>query len=339
MAINKKFILIISFASFGSFLFAADFCVANSLANGSQIVFNEQRKYIGQEYDADTGLDYLNARYYDAKRGQFISQDPLVRDNPEKFLADPQQLNDYAYARNNPINASDPSGLKAYFSPGFADPTQARVTTISPGIPGVMSWMKEQFGSAEFYGWSQRDNARAFNNAAQGLANKVMAENKPGDPIDFVAHSDGGIVEGKAAQILKSKGFNVRNVVMGGTPIRPGDFNLSGVQNAVMAYNNDDPIQNRGGNLLTASGLVGGGLGLLLCGAPCGMIGFGVGSLMSKGEIGPAGRTLPEASNVHNINVTQDINSHPEKTGIFYEHGNTIFNQAVMNRLSGFIQK
>ena len=40
----------------------------------------EQRKYIGEEYDRDTGLNYLNARYYDGNRGQFISQDPAFRD-------------------------------------------------------------------------------------------------------------------------------------------------------------------------------------------------------------------------------------------------------------------
>src|SRR3990167_5128523 len=30
--------------------------------------FSEQRKYIGQEYDEATGLNYLNARYYDSAR-------------------------------------------------------------------------------------------------------------------------------------------------------------------------------------------------------------------------------------------------------------------------------
>src|SRR3989344_3273858 len=84
----------------------------------SSLAFSEQRKFIGQEYDIGTGLDYLNARYYDAMRGQFISQDPLARDNPEKFLTDPQQLNTYSYARNNPINASDPSGLLTLIIPG-----------------------------------------------------------------------------------------------------------------------------------------------------------------------------------------------------------------------------
>ena len=37
--------------------------------------FNEKRKYIGEQYDTVTSLSYLNARYYDGGRGQFLSQD------------------------------------------------------------------------------------------------------------------------------------------------------------------------------------------------------------------------------------------------------------------------
>ncbi|MBI2627735.1 RHS repeat-associated core domain-containing protein [Candidatus Nomurabacteria bacterium] len=79
--------------------------------------FSEQRKYIGQEYDADTKLNYLNARYYDGSVGRFLSQDPVFL-NPEsqgkeiftKFLTDPQSQNSYSYAGNNPITLSDPDG-------------------------------------------------------------------------------------------------------------------------------------------------------------------------------------------------------------------------------------
>jgi RHS repeat-associated protein len=39
--------------------------------------FDEQRKYIGQEFDSDTGLNYLNARYYNPSIGRFISEDPV----------------------------------------------------------------------------------------------------------------------------------------------------------------------------------------------------------------------------------------------------------------------
>lgn len=91
----------------------------------------EKRKYAGTEYDATSGLNYMQARYQNPTRGQFISQDPVARDigmikkmqpyvlafsnNPTEIdqtyvLSNPQLLNSYSYSLNNPINYSDPSG-------------------------------------------------------------------------------------------------------------------------------------------------------------------------------------------------------------------------------------
>ncbi|MEK7564320.1 MAG: FG-GAP-like repeat-containing protein [Patescibacteria group bacterium] len=75
----------------------------------------EQRQYIGQEYDEETNLNYLNARYYNSQTGKFISQDPVflglgVDPRTQEALRDPQSLNSYSYARNNPITLSDPNG-------------------------------------------------------------------------------------------------------------------------------------------------------------------------------------------------------------------------------------
>ncbi|WP_179293933.1 LamG-like jellyroll fold domain-containing protein [Candidatus Methanoperedens nitratireducens] len=85
--------------------------------------FSEQRKYAGHEYDADTGLSYMNARYYEASTGRFISQDPaylavgdsvklkeLTKLESQQLLSDPQLLNSYAYGRNNPLAFRDPDG-------------------------------------------------------------------------------------------------------------------------------------------------------------------------------------------------------------------------------------
>ena len=69
-----------------------------------------QRQYIGQIYDVDTGLNYLNARYYKSDIGQFISQDSMFWQLPQELLIDPQQQNSYSYARNNPILLKDPNG-------------------------------------------------------------------------------------------------------------------------------------------------------------------------------------------------------------------------------------
>jgi RHS repeat-associated protein len=70
----------------------------------------DARQFIGQFSDA-SGLSYLNARYYNATQGQFTSEDPVALGNPSQLpLQDPQQLNLYSYARNNPLVLKDPSG-------------------------------------------------------------------------------------------------------------------------------------------------------------------------------------------------------------------------------------
>ncbi|MGH9280258.1 MAG: RHS repeat-associated core domain-containing protein [Acidimicrobiales bacterium] len=58
-------------------------------------------RYAGEYTDAETGFVYLRARYYDPATGQFISRDPL-----EPITGTP-----YAYAGNDPLNFTDPSGL------------------------------------------------------------------------------------------------------------------------------------------------------------------------------------------------------------------------------------
>jgi RHS repeat-associated protein len=56
----------------------------------------------------------LNARYYDPARGQFTSQDPVFRGDPREMdLSNPQSLNSYSYALNNPISNKDPNGEEA----------------------------------------------------------------------------------------------------------------------------------------------------------------------------------------------------------------------------------
>ena len=64
-------------------------------------------RYTGKEKD-DTGLYYYGARYYDDALGRFMAADSLLPD-----VYDPQQLNRFAYVRNNPIRLNDPSGHQA----------------------------------------------------------------------------------------------------------------------------------------------------------------------------------------------------------------------------------
>lgn len=78
---------------------------------------DENYDFTGKEKDDETGLHYYGARYYDSNTGRFISSDPLLlridQMSPEernRFLSDPQNLNAYTYAKNNPVKYVDPNG-------------------------------------------------------------------------------------------------------------------------------------------------------------------------------------------------------------------------------------
>ena len=62
-------------------------------------------QYSGEQWDADAGLLYLRARWYDPATGRFLTRDPFPG-----FAALTQSQNPYAYAMNNPVLFVDPSG-------------------------------------------------------------------------------------------------------------------------------------------------------------------------------------------------------------------------------------
>ncbi len=57
------------------------------------------------EYEYDSAVDQVVARYYDATIGRFISPDTIVPN-----WTNPQTLNRYTYTLNNPLKYTDPSG-------------------------------------------------------------------------------------------------------------------------------------------------------------------------------------------------------------------------------------
>ncbi len=65
-------------------------------------------KFTGKERDSESGLDNFGARYYSSPMGRFTSVDPIWVKIDR--LLDPQRLNLYAYARNNPLAFLDPDG-------------------------------------------------------------------------------------------------------------------------------------------------------------------------------------------------------------------------------------
>ncbi len=91
--------------------------------------------FLGKIEDDSTGLNYLSARYYDPAIAKFISTDPLLD------LRKPQWANPFAYAGNNPVGLSDPTGLKPHGDETCAEQVAAGRKTLSSGC---QKWAQAQ---------------------------------------------------------------------------------------------------------------------------------------------------------------------------------------------------
>ncbi|WP_218943532.1 RHS repeat-associated core domain-containing protein, partial [Exilibacterium tricleocarpae] len=86
--------------------------------------------YTGHKFDADLGLSYMQARYYDPVIGRFYANDPV---SALTFIqqGNIQGFNRYAYANNNPYKYTDPNGE----SPTIVAGAGAGCAATGPGCP------------------------------------------------------------------------------------------------------------------------------------------------------------------------------------------------------------
>jgi RHS repeat-associated protein len=151
---------------------------------------NEKRQYIDQFSDAQTGLNYLNARYYSPTQGQFLSEDPVFLSvgNPNQvqqftgetartYLSDPQQLNSYNYSHDNPILNKDPSGnafvvddAAGFFAGGFVGVATQGVTSYVTGQPMTLGQAAGAFLTGGIIGWGAVNTPETL-----GVSNAISA--------------------------------------------------------------------------------------------------------------------------------------------------------------------
>ncbi|MBM3197990.1 MAG: RHS repeat-associated core domain-containing protein, partial [Chlamydiae bacterium] len=87
-------------------------------------------RYNGEQQDLETGLIFLRNRYYDPEVGRFLTPDQAAAN-----LYNPQSLNRYTYAFNNPINLYDPLGTA---------PQIKRPQALQKWARGVPLWKEGQ---------------------------------------------------------------------------------------------------------------------------------------------------------------------------------------------------
>jgi RHS repeat-associated protein len=79
---------------------------------GNAIVRRAASLFTGKERDTESGNDYFGARYYASSIGRWLSPDWSAKVMPVPYakLNDPQSLNLYTYAGNNPLIHIDADG-------------------------------------------------------------------------------------------------------------------------------------------------------------------------------------------------------------------------------------
>ncbi|MFM0362931.1 RHS repeat-associated core domain-containing protein [Paraburkholderia sediminicola] len=144
--------------------------------------------YTGQQYLAPLGLYYYKARMYSPALGRFLQTDPVG-------TAD--DLNLYAYVKNNPINFTDPFGLAAQCSQSdtFGQGV-ARSDAITPVYPevavsGAIRVAQTIYTAVNAAGVAAKSPATSAENAANGsrLGQQLASEAQMGEAGITVAGS------------------------------------------------------------------------------------------------------------------------------------------------------
>lgn len=94
-------------------------------------------RFTAREFDAETGLYYYRARYFDPRTGRFISEDPL------SFAAGDPNL--YRYVANNPLQFVDPIGLELI--------SYAKFAADNPRIAGAIEGFAFGYACGFLEGW------------------------------------------------------------------------------------------------------------------------------------------------------------------------------------------
>lgn len=92
--------------------------------------------FTGHVNDADTGLVYMQQRYYEPLAGRFLSVDPIVTD-----MGSGASFNRYAYAANSPYTYTDPDGRNPKLVVDFL--LNVSVNVVTTGEFGVVSAAQE----------------------------------------------------------------------------------------------------------------------------------------------------------------------------------------------------
>jgi len=151
-------------------------------------------KFTGKERDAESGLDDFGARHYASSLGHFMQADPVTVTAARQL--DPQQMNLYAYVRNNPLKLGDSTGM-------YIDETQLTEKDLEK--------------------WHQAEEVAAQKDAKGNLVNKALYDaivSLQADSRTYTLLGSSGLGQGEAGR------FTITQFTAGGTDFTAATIKL-----------------------------------------------------------------------------------------------------------------
>ncbi len=223
------------------------------------------REFGGQIADPESGLLYMNARYYDSELGRFISADNVVPGGMEE--ANPQALNRYSYCYNNPITNIDPTGhepqplLTIKFAPqlyklvdeGYNNGTKGPICitpvsvhfdngTVKSAYLVTISGTEMVKNQATGVITDLRQGFLFENGLSVAVRRAIMNTVPKNSNLIIAGHSLGGMTaQHIAADTTIKKNYNVLNTITFGSPLI-GAASREGTVRRLADYNDPIPL-------------------------------------------------------------------------------------------------
>jgi RHS repeat-associated protein len=153
--------------------------------NGAMSSTGQPFRYAGMYYDSETGLYQDRARMYSTSLGRFLQTDPVgYKDN----------LDLYTYVRNDPVNATDPTGKDCVSTNGTTTCTIDKTGSRIPdkfSFPTPKGWPAKMDNNSAFHHmYDEKVSASGSSSRAQGIRQGIVNDPTPG-PDQKVASTSG----------------------------------------------------------------------------------------------------------------------------------------------------
>jgi RHS repeat-associated protein len=211
-------------ASFTSLPWGDGYTANIILTGGGQ----DNEHFAGLERDAESGTEHAQFRNYASVQGRWLAPDPYLGSYD---LANPQSMNRYAYALNNPASLVDPSGLDTTQpvpcgTDADGNPTFCMTTVNGPSNPtdgGDIEcwWCMEYGGGGAIECWWCRVPPGSSSGGGSGSTASTLGPPRlallsaPNNPACNIQRATSGVMGAANLGLAVGKGFALGGAVAG----------------------------------------------------------------------------------------------------------------------------